>query len=420
MPWIETPEARIALALIIGLLLGVERERRKRERGHDAVAGLRTFGLAGLLGGLARYSESPYAVAAGALIVGTLVIVGYALDAQRERDAGITTEIALVLTYLLGALAISEPFVAGTSAIVTALLLHFRKALHHFVRDVLREDEVHDGLLFLVFAFIVLPLAPDVHVGPYRAIHPQSIARLVLLITLVSSAGYIAQRALGARLGLVASGFASGFISSSATIGALGLRAKRDVALAAPAAAGAVASSIATVLQYAAIIVAIEPVLLVGLAWPLGLAATAAVAATYVLARAYGAQASGAPDAPRGRPFQVLPALFVGAASALVAVLSAALSSAIGDAGIVVVSGASGLVDAHATAGSVSSLHQAKSIDATTARLAIVAALSSNTGTKIAMAFASGPRPYALRVTAGVLAIACAAWLGLALGQAPS
>jgi uncharacterized membrane protein (DUF4010 family) len=271
--------------------------------------------------------------------------------------------------------------------------------------------------LGVVIAVLALLLAPDVRVGPYRAIHPQSIARLVVLIMLISGAGHLAQRTLGARFGFVTSGFASGFISSSATIGALGLRAKHEVGLAGPAAAGAVASSIATVLQYAAIIVAIDPALLVRLSWPLGLAALAAVAATYVQGRAAHTRARNVPDAPRGSAFQVLPALLVGAVSALVAVLSAALSSAIGDAGIVVMSGASGLIDAHATAGSVSSLHQAKSIDTATASLAIVAALSSNTATKVAIAFASGPRPYALRVAAGVLAIATAAWLGLALGQ---
>lgn len=404
------------LALFVGLLLGVERERRKRERGHDAIAGLRTFGLAGLLGGLASYSEMPYAVAAGALVVGALVVVGYALDSQRERDAGVTTEIALVLTYVLGALALTAPFVAGASAIVTALLLHFRAALHHFVRDILHDDEVHDGLLLLVFAFIVLPLAPDVHVGPYRAIHPQSIARLVLLITLISSAGYIAQRALGARLGLVASGFASGFVSSSATIGALGLRSKRDLALTSSAAAGAVSSSIATVLQYAAIIAAMAPALLARLLWPLGFAAATAVGVTYVLARAVRAHDPGQSEPPRGRAFQVVPALLVGGASALVSILAAAFSSAIGDAGIVVVSSASGFIDAHATTASISSLHQAASLDTATATLAIVAALSTNTVTKILMAFTSGTRPYALRVSAGVLAIAGAAWLGVALG----
>lgn len=415
MAYLETPEARLALSLLLGLLLGVERERRKRERGYDSIAGLRTFGLAGLLGGLAAYLGASYAVAAGAIFVGALVVVAYALDKNRERDKGITTELAVLLTYVLGALALEAPLTAGVAAIVTALVLHFRSALHHFVRDVLHEQEVHDGLLLLVFAFIALPLAPDVAMGPYQAINPQSLARLMLVITLISTAGYVAQRALGARIGLVASGLASGFVSSTATIAALGLRARKDSALEASAAAGAVASCIATVVQYAAIVAALDRVLLVALALPLGLALAAAFVATFVLAR--GARASGVAQAePQpGRAFQVLPAIAVGAGSALVAVLAAAFAGVVGDLGIVLVSLASGLVDAHATAASVSTLHHSASIDDRTAALAIVVALSSNSATKLVMAVLSGARGYALRVAAGVLAIAGAAWLGLAL-----
>lgn len=277
----------------------------------------------------------------------------------------------------------------------------------------MHRDEIRDALLLLALALAV-PFAPDVHIGPYRAIHPQSIARLVLLVALISSAGYVAQRALGARLGLVTSGFASGFVSSTATIGALGLRAKAHALLGPAAAAGAVASSVATIVQYATIIAAIEPRLLRTVMLPLGLAATAALGATFVLARASRGQGAVA-EPPRGRALQLWPALWIGAASVLVAIASEAFASAIGQAGIVLVSSASGFVDAHATTASISSLHQAASIDDNTAGLAVVAALSTNTITKVVIAFASGPRAYALRVAAGVLLIAAAGWLGLVL-----
>lgn len=279
--------------------------------------------------------------------------------------------------------------------------------------DVMRRDEVRDVLALLALAMAV-PLAPDVHFGPYHAIHPQSLARLVLLVAFISSAGYVAQRALGARIGLVASGFASGFVSSTATIGALGLRAKAHASLGPSAAAGAAASSIATVVQYATIIAAIEPLLLRVVVLPLGLAGAAALAATFALARASGGEAAAA-EPPRGRMLQLWPALWIGVASAVVAIASKAFASAIGNAGIVLVSSASGFVDAHATTASIATLHQAREIDDEMAGLAIVAALSANTLTKVVIALASGPRAYALRVTIGVLAIAAASWLGLVL-----
>jgi uncharacterized membrane protein (DUF4010 family) len=402
----------LALSLVLGLLVGVERERRKRERDFDAIAGLRTFGLVGFLGGLARYIDAPHAVVVGALALGGLVVAGYALDANRERDRGLTTEVALLLTYFLGALALEKPTVAAAATIVTASLLYFRAPLHALVATSLRDDELRDGLVILVLAFVVLPMVPDVNVGPYRAINPQTIARLSLVITFVGAAGYVTQRILGARWGLVASGFGSGFVSSTATIAALGLRAKQDPSRIRPAAAGAAASSIATVVQYAAIVGAIDRSLLAYLAFPLGFALAAIVLAT--AAFAYQAHASAEPqDAPKGRAFQVLPPLLVALASGAVSLLAAASSDLIGDAGIVLVSAASGVVDAHATTASIAGLHRTTAIDPDLAVVALIAALTSNTATKIAMATMTGPRAYVARVAGATLLTAAAGWAGV-------
>jgi uncharacterized membrane protein (DUF4010 family) len=318
------------------------------------------------------------------------------------------------LTYVLGALALSRPDVAGVAAIVATTLLAFRSRLHDFVQNALREEEVHDGLLLLVFAFVVLPLAPNIYIGPYQAINPQSLARLMLLVTLLGSAGYVAQRLFGTRSGMIASGFASGFVSSSATIAALGLRARQDPSIARAAAAGGIASSIATILQYSAIVATIDLGLMERLALPLGLALFAAAAIAALLARSAN-DGGQKPDAPKGRPFQILPALVVGAGSALIAVLSAALSDSIGHAGIVLVSSASGFIDAHATTGSIATLHHSARVDDRVAVLALISALSTNTMTKIAMAALSGSRAYAGRIAVGVSVIAAMAWLGIFL-----
>lgn len=409
---LDTPEARLALALSLGLLLGVERERRKNERTHGASAGLRTFGLVGLLGGLMSYLAAPYGVLVGAMVVGGLAVSSYVLDPDRDEDRGLTTEVALLLTFVLGALSLSKPMTAAVAAIVSAALLYFRTPLHSFVGQALRENEIHDGLLLLVFAFVILPLAPNTNVGPYDAINPQMIARLMLVVTYISALGYVTQRVMGARWGLVASGFGSGFISSSATIAALGLRAKQDPSVVRSAAAGAIASSIATVVQYGVIVAAIDRALLAHLMIPIGFAFAAAVAATAVLARQARASAE-AGDAPNGRAFQILPALLVGGSSALVAVSTAALAGSIGRSGIIVVSSLAGFVDAHATTGSIAALHSGATINSDLAAIALISALTSNTLTKVLMAAVSGPRAYTLRVAAGVALIAGAAWAGL-------
>jgi uncharacterized membrane protein (DUF4010 family) len=409
---LDSTEARLALSLALGLLLGVERERRKNERPHGAFAGLRTFGLVGFLGGLMSYLAVPYAVVAGSLFVGGLAVVGYARNAGRDQDPGVTTEVALLLTYVLGAVALSEPMTAAVGAIVTAALLYFRTHLHSFVGRALREDEIHDGLLLLVFAFVILPLAPDVNVGPYAAINPQAIARLMFVVTFISAVGYATQRIVGPRWGLVLSGLGSGFVSSSATIAALGLRSRQDASAVRSAATGAVASSIATVLQYGAILATIDRTLLERLSLPLGCALASAIGITIILAR-QATEGAGASETVTGRAFQILPALAVGAGSALIAIVAAALASSIGDAGIVVISAAAGLIDAHATTGSIAALHAGGRISPEIGALALVTALTSNTVTKIVMAASTGPRAYAIRVSASVALIAASAWAGL-------
>jgi uncharacterized membrane protein (DUF4010 family) len=413
--WFESREARVVLALLLGILLGVDRERRKLDPTYLAIAGLRTFALTGLLGGIVAYLEQPYLIALGASIVGGLAIAGYVLGRRERNDAGLTTEVALVLSYLLGALCLTAPLVAAASAIASALLLHLRATLHRFVRDVVREDEVHDALLLLMLAFIALPLAPDVNWGPYGAINPQAIARLMVLVSTISSAGYVAQRLLGPHIGFAASGFASGLISSSATIAALGLRTKADDRIARSAAAGAAASSIATVVQYLFIVAALDLRLLRHLAMPFGFALATAVLATALLARAR--SSTELPATPEGRAFQLLPAIVIGVGSAVIAVIAAALGDTLGNSGIVVVSSVSGLVDAHATAGTVTSLHRGARVSSSMAELALLAAFSTNTLTKIVLATLSGSRGYALRVAAAVSSMAAMAWLGSWLGR---
>lgn len=262
-----------------------------------------------------------------------------------------------------------------------------------------------------LLAGVALPLAPDTGLGPYGAINLQSMTRVVLVVLCIGAAGFYAQRFLGERYGLLVAGFAAGFVSSSATIASMGLRAKADPSTRNSAVAGGLASSIATVVFYVLIVAAVDPLLVRHLALPLGFAGVAAMAVTLVYARAAGRVPH---EESPGRAFQWLPALAVGGASAALAMVGAALRERTGEASMVVVSAVAGLVDAHATSASVATLHHEGQLDAPTATLAVVVALSVNTVTKMVMAFVSRERDFALRLSAGVLAIALAAWLGMA------
>ena len=121
-----------------------------------------------------------------------------------------TTEFALLLTCLLGGLAIRDSMLAAGLGAVLALLLAARDRLHHFVLSVVKAQELNDVILFSAIALIVLPLAPDQFMGPFSALNPHDIARLIVLVMAISALGYLAVRSLGPRYGLPLAGFAGG------------------------------------------------------------------------------------------------------------------------------------------------------------------------------------------------------------------
>src|SRR6185437_5999593 len=242
----------LGVALGVGLLVGGERERRKRERSTPSAAGIRTFAIAALAGAVSVVDGGLALLATATAAASLLAAVGYWITRDPE-DPGLTTELALVLTVLLGGLAMREPMLAAGVGAALALLLASRSPLHHFVNQVLTEREVHDALVLAGATLIVLPLLPDGRFGPYGAVNPRAVWVLVLLVLAIGAAGHIAVRALGPRFGLPVAGLAAGFVSSSATIGAMGARARKTPALLSAATAGAVLSTVATVVQMGAV-----------------------------------------------------------------------------------------------------------------------------------------------------------------------
>ena len=237
----------LAVALGIGLLIGIDRERRKGIGPDRAAAGIRTFTITSLCGAIAVVAGGDLLLAI--VTVGVFVLAALAYWRAQDRDPGLSTEAALVATALLGGLAIHEPALAAGLGVIVAGLLTARTAIHRFVRSVLTEEEVHDGLIFAAATLVVLPLLPDKPLGPYGALNPRTIWIVVVLVMAVSALGYIAVRIVGARFGLPLAGLASGFVSSIATISAMGARATRSGELLRPAAAGAVLSTVATIVQ---------------------------------------------------------------------------------------------------------------------------------------------------------------------------
>jgi len=403
------PLINLAAALGIGLLIGAERERRKGSGTSRAIAGLRTFAVTSMLGAVCMLAGGELLLAMATAAVTAFAAIGYWRN--RETDPGLTTEIALLLTLLLGALTIHQPALAAGLGVMLAVLLAAKSRLHHFVRTVMTERELGDALILAAATLIVLPLIPDRHIGPFEAINPRNTWTIVVLIMCISALGHIALRALGPRFGLPLAGLASGFISSTATIAAMGERARQTAALMPAAVAAATLSTVATVLQMTALLAVTNLQVLKLMALPLLLAGLVALA--YGGLFALRSLRSDTPDTSDARrAFSITTALVLAAVLSLMLLLSAGLDAWLGETGVLAAAAVSGLADTHAAAVSVASLAAGGKLATESATMPILLAMTTNTISKCVAATLAGSWRYALQVIPGLLLTVAAAWLG--------
>jgi uncharacterized membrane protein (DUF4010 family) len=395
-----------ALALGCGLLIGVERERRKGSGPQRQYAGVRTFALVALLGAGVQVLAQPLLMLAAALLVAGLSIASYWRD--RSGDPGVTTEIALFVTFLLGAMAMHRPAVAAAGAVVVASLLAARISLQRFSTQTLTEREFHSALVLAAAALIGLPLTPDQPLAWLGGVNPYTVWQLVVLLMLLQSAGHVALRLLGPRLGLPLSGLISGFVSSTATVAAMGARARQQPALTMACVCGALLSTVATSLQIALIGLVIQPLLLRSL----GPALACALLASLVVSAAAFRRSTAPHDAlPDRAAFSVWQSLGL---AALISGVTAALGWAQAGYGALAIYAAAllaGFADAHSAAAAVMSLVAQDASQSAVLLPAVLLAFTSNTVSKIVMAFAAGGWRYGSLVTGGLLAVAVAIWL---------
>ena len=402
----------LCVALGIGLLIGVERERRKGDGATRGAAGVRTFALAALLGAIARLVGGEWLLVIACVGVALLATAAYLKD--RSDDPGITTEVALILTLLLGGMAKDQPQIAAGLGVVVAILLAARSPMHRFAGAVLSEAEVRDGLIFAAATFVIWPLLPSAPLGPFGAVNLHAVWLVVILVMGIGAAGYVLVRLIGARFGLPLTGLVSGFISSTATIGAMGARAARDPRMLSAATAGAVLSNVATIVQIGVVLTVVDARVTLSMLSPLAFAAlmAAAYAAAFTLIAWRGAVVV---ETPKGGAFNLRDALGFAAFLCVVLIGSAALAHWFGDAGVIAGAALTGLVDVHAAAASVAALTAQGALPVDQAPTAILVALSTNTISKIAMAASSRVWPFVFRVAPGLLGVTLAAWLGLVL-----
>lgn len=413
----------LGLALAVGLLVGLEREQTKPERGHGELGGIRTFPLFALVGALATLLAPTSAWLPVIALVGviTLVTVSYAGDIRREGDHGMTTEISVIGVYLLGALATSrgvvEPIetrmiLVAALGVAMTFLLSSKQWFHRLASRISRHD-FYATVKFLIVAVIVLPLLPDADMGPLDAINARNLGLLVVTISGLSFAGYVGMRFLGAERGLLLGAALGGLVSSTAVTLSFAGRAKREPALV-PVAAGAIALAWTIMLGRVAVVVAlVQPALLRGLVIPLG---AMIVAALLGFALTFRRGSAGGAGLALANPFELGSAIKVTVLFGVVLLLSKAATVYLGPEGLYLASAVSGTTDVDAITLSTARLAGGV-IGEGVATIAIVIAIAANTLVKAAMAWASGTAALgrrlaitgALIIVAGGLALAASA-----------
>ncbi len=403
-------------ALAIGLLFGLERgwHGLQEEDEGKRVAGMRTFGLIGLLGGasglLAEILHPPgYGFAF--LGVAAILTTAYVVNHRGAEDAGITSLIASVLTFALGALAaIGHAVTAGAAAVVAVLLLGFKPQLHGWVARI-EEHELHATLKLLVISVVMLPILPDRGFGPGEALNPYEIWWMVVLIASISYAGYFAVKVAGANKGIIATSLFAGLASSTALtlqLARIAARKGTDVDL---LSAGVLIANGTLFPRILVIVSIVHPPLVGHLAAPMAVMALLVYLPSLALWTRRGAPGDGN-TIELENPLELKSALRFGAFLAVVMLAGKFLTNTFGDQGLFWLAALSGVADLNAITLSVARMSQGE-LAVSTATLAIVLAAATNGLVKTAASTLIGGAAMGLRVGLP-LVLASAAGIGVA------
>ena len=409
--------SQLAVALAIGLMVGIERGWRSRDGEEDGrAAGLRTFGLSGLMGGVCGVISEPL----GPSIVG-IAFLGFSaafgafswLEATTKGTASVTTLIAGMLTFLLGALAVvGDTTVAIAAAVSMTVLLALRTQLHSWLTAVTWQ-EIRAGLILMVMSFLLLPLLPNRAIDPWGAVNLREVWLMAIMMALISFTGYVAVRLFGDRLGIIVTAAAGGLASSTVTTLTFARLGREQAGAVNLLVAGILISGAIMALRIGAIASALNPALLGPLVLPLvtGSVVMGALAGLFVFGMRGKPEDHPAPRLTIANPLVVGTSLKL-AGFIVVVMLAATLVQRVwGDVGVLAVAAVSGIADVDAIILSMARMD-------TTVRLAtqaILLAVAVNTASKATMATWVGGLAVGLRValaSAAALTAAGAAYVG--------
>lgn len=407
----------LAVAVAAGILVGAEREQAAAGREGVEFGGIRTFPLLALLGALGALCRPALGLwLLGGLLLGVIafVTVSHARSASRD-EIGISSEVAALATYALGAMAATPELLPGhgrfllVGAVASGVLafLALKRPLHGFAASLSAED-VYATVRFVALGLIVLPVLPDQPFGPLGVLVPYKIGKMIVLVAGVSFAGYVAARVVGKARGLLVAGLLGGLVSSTAVTMTYSGRARKEPAVAAVCAVAIIAACSTMFARLVVVVAAVDRPLLGTLAAPLGAMAAVGFGASWWLYRGHARQEAGeASDGGLKNPFELGQAFSFGLLYGAVLLVAKAAQTYFGNNGLYLSAVLAGLTDVDAITLSATDLHRG-GLSPDAASTVIVLAAVTNTVVKAGIALSTGGLAVGRRVAA-VLGAALAA-----------
>jgi uncharacterized membrane protein (DUF4010 family) len=403
------PLQRIGLALAIGFLVGVERGWKQRDdQDGRRVAGIRTFALIGLLGGIAGSlvpAVGPLPVAAIALAFGIAFTAFQFRQAVKDGDNSATSAVAGMLVFTLGLYAsVGEPAVAAAAAVAATIVLAFKQGLHAWLRSITWK-EMRSALLILAATCIVLPLIPEGAIDSWGAIEPRSLWALTTLIASASFAGYVALRALGERAGLMAGAAIGAIVSSTVVTIDLGRRVRAGETDTSNGAAAAGLAAAVSLIRCAAVASVFSMAIVVRLLPVIGAAVIACLAGAWVLARRSPSIGATSSYAKLRSPLDLMSVAQFAMLLSMLTIGANFVSRIYGSYGLGIFAGTAGLVDVDAVTLAVGRLVPSGLASEKAVAAILIAVLANQIFKLVAVALAGGIG-FAIRFGAIVLAAA--------------
>ncbi len=402
---------RFGSALLIGILIGLQREYAYGTKDQSGLfAGARTYALMGLFGAtsafLADVLATPWIFIMAVILLAVLISVAYFITASERDEIGLTSEVAALLTILIGGICYFHSIeLAAALGVVTTVLLAVKWELQKLIKVITRED-VFATLQFAVITAIVLPVLPNRSFGPppIDVLNPYKIWEIIVFISGINFLGYILIKIVGPRKGLGISGVLGGLASSTATTLSFSQRSKTQEGLEKPFAVAIITSWVIMFVRIIVEVAVVNPQLL-PLVWP-AMAVMGGTGLLYALYLYFSQSAIDEEEMQITNPFELGQAIKFGLIYALVLLITKAAELYYGERGIFLTSFLAGLADVDAITLSISDLTRiGGSIPLITGKIGIILAAISNTASKGVLVFLLSSRKLRLRVLPAILII---------------